>query len=97
MELSEIDSQLAAFKKTLKPVQKGQTTIKSEEKPAKKPVEQPVETVVPAEAGKACFNPCFIRLVKSVKPEFIGDNVGDLLIELLGQLPECEPQIGVAS
>lgn len=100
MELDAINKQLDDFKKTLKPVKKGQTTIKSEKEVKAKTVEPPVPfegaPPVPTEPGKACWNPEFVHLINSIKPEFKGNEVEDLLLEFLGMFPQCGTKMGAS-
>jgi hypothetical protein len=100
MELSEIQKKLAEFEKTLKPVKKGETTLKAAlEKPAETLEEVFAPTPAPATApGGPCFNKCFVELVKAVKPEFFGADVADIVTMFLDQFPQCsENKVGVAA
>jgi hypothetical protein len=85
MDVKEIEAKLEEFEKKLKPIPKGETTLKAE-------VEAPAPSVPPlqpTEAGQPCFNKCFVDMLKAVKPEFLGSEVSDIVYLFLDQFPTC--------
>lgn len=91
MEISDIEKKLADFESKLKPIPKGETTIKADAETLATAATPPPAVG----AGEPCFNKCFIDLMKAVKPEFFGSEVSDIVYMFLDQFPACAE--GVAS
>jgi hypothetical protein len=95
--LEDVKKKLAAFESGFTPIAPGEATQKKTKETLPSP--QPEVPTKIAEPGQACFNKCFIELIKSVPKSFIGNDMEELVYMMLEQAPTCgnSVKVGVAS